>query len=44
MNHAATEQLRQERKTFEPNKRQAAPWFGLHLQMGLLIGDASHVG
>jgi hypothetical protein len=30
----AAEQLRQERETFELNKRQAAQWFGLRLRMG----------
>jgi hypothetical protein len=30
----AAEQLRQERETFELNKRQAAQWFGLRLRIG----------
>jgi len=34
MNPAAAEQLRQERETFELNKRHAAQWFGLRLRMG----------
>ena len=34
MKAAAAEQLRQERETFELNKRQAAQWFGLRLRMG----------
>src|ERR1700743_1163423 len=34
MNRAAAERLRQERETFELNKRQAAQWFGLRLRMG----------
>jgi hypothetical protein len=34
MNPMAAEQLRQERETFELNKRQAAHWFDLRLRMG----------
>jgi hypothetical protein len=34
MNPMAAEQLRQERETFELNKRQTAQWFGLRLRMG----------
>lgn len=34
MNLESAEQLRQERETFELNKRQAAQWFGLRLRMG----------
>ena len=34
MNPAAAEQLRQERETFELNKRHADQWFGLQLRMG----------
>jgi hypothetical protein len=34
MNPARDEQLRQERETFELNKRQATQWFGLRLRMG----------
>jgi hypothetical protein len=34
MNPMAAERLRQERETFELNKRQAAQWFGLRLRMG----------
>jgi hypothetical protein len=34
VNLESAEQLRQERETFELNKRQAAQWFGLRLRMG----------